>query len=68
MEDNKPLLKVTKGNPSEAEVAALTMLFASLSVPAPEKPKPTNRWGSISERLQRPTMYNPNAFHNVSFY
>lgn len=68
MEDNKPLLTVTKGNPSPAEVAALSTLFASLSAPEPERPKPTNRWGNVADRLQRPTMYNPNAFHNVSFY
>ncbi|AKK02472.1 acyl-CoA carboxylase subunit epsilon [Corynebacterium epidermidicanis] len=68
MEDKKPFLKVLKGNPTDAQVAALTVLFASMSGGEPEKPKPTNRWGSIAERLRRPTMYNPNAFHNVSFY
>lgn len=68
MEDKKPFIKVLKGNPTPAQVAALTLLFASMTNDEPAKPKPTNRWGNIADRLQRPTMYNPNAFHNVSFY
>ncbi|MEJ5928354.1 acyl-CoA carboxylase subunit epsilon [Corynebacterium sp. H128] len=69
MEDKKPFLTITKGNPDATQVAALTALFAGLSAaPAAEPTRDRNNWGCISERLQRPTTYNPNAFHNVSYF
>lgn len=68
-ETKKPFLTVTKGNPDDAQVAALVALFAGLSAGgAPEETPIRNNWGSLTERLQRPTTYNPNAFHNVSFF
>ena len=27
-----------------------------------------NMWGRPEDRLQRTTLYNPNAFRNVTFY
>lgn len=70
MEENKkPFLTITKGNPDDTQVAALVALFAGLSAGgAPEKKETPNNWGSLSERLQRPMTYNPNAFHNVTYF
>lgn len=69
MEDKKPFLTITKGNPDATQVAALTVLFAGLASAGAPKETPTrNNWGSLSERLQRPTTYNPNAFHNVTYF
>jgi len=71
MSEQKPFLRIIKGNPSDAEVATLTALFAPVpnnaaSATAPERER--NLWGNVSERLQRPMTYNPSAFRNVSFY
>ena len=71
MSEQKPFLRIIKGNPSDAGVATLTALFASMannaaSATAPERER--NLWGNVSERLQRPMTYNPSAFRNVSFY
>lgn len=68
-ETKKPFLTITKGNPDATQVAALTALFAGLAAAgAPEEKPDRNNWGSLSERLQRPTTYNPNAFHNVTYF
>ena len=71
MSDQKPFLRIIKGNPSDVEVATLTALFATMannadSAAAPERER--NLWGNVSERLHRPMIYNPSAFRNVSFY
>lgn len=71
MSDQKPFLRIIKGNPSDVEVATLTALFATMannaaSAVVPERER--NLWGNVSERLQRPMTYNPSAFRNVSFY
>ena len=71
MSDQKPFLRIIKGNPSDVEVATLTALFATMannaaSAAAPERER--NLWGNVSERLHRPKIYNPSAFRNVSFY
>lgn len=68
-ETKKPFLTITKGNPDDTQVAALTALFAGLAAAgAPEEKPDRNNWGSLSERLQRSRTYNPNAFHNVTYF
>lgn len=67
----KPFLQVLSGNPDDAQVAALTVLFAgmaSASASSEEAQQDRNQWGSLEERLQRPVSYNPNAFQNVNFF
>ncbi|ARU45625.1 acyl-CoA carboxylase subunit epsilon [Corynebacterium silvaticum] len=67
----KPFLTVVKGNPDNVQVAAITTVIASLAQDAEKaaaKDRDRNLWGSVEERLQRPTTYNPTAFRNVSFY
>ena len=67
----KPFLRIVKGSPSDAQVAALTTVFAGLAsaaAAAEKKEVDRNKWGNYAERLNRPTTYNPNAFRNVSFY
>lgn len=66
----QPILKVVSGNPTEEEVATLTVLFASMAAnaQAPERDRDRNLWGNIEERLRRPATFNPTAFQNVSFY
>lgn len=64
-----PLFQVLKGNPSDAEVAALTAVFAQLSAAAqPADAYERNLWGHPEGRLQTQTIFNPRAFHSVTFY
>lgn len=67
----KPLLSIVKGNPDDVQIATLTALFATMAnnaANAAEPERERNLWGSVEERLSRPTTFNPTAFRNVSFY
>ncbi|GAB3697854.1 acyl-CoA carboxylase subunit epsilon [Corynebacterium nasicanis] len=66
---DKPLFRVLKGNPDATELAALTAVLTALAKqrPAAESGE-RNLWGRPEDRLQRTTLYNPNAFRNVTFY
>nr|WP_290219480.1 acyl-CoA carboxylase subunit epsilon [Corynebacterium atrinae] len=65
----KPLFRVLKGNPDATELAALTAVIAGLAKRRPaEDSGERNLWGRPEDRLQRTTLYNPNAFRNVTFY
>jgi hypothetical protein len=54
--ENRPLLRVVRGNPSDAELAALTAVVAAASTAkAPEKPKRrTSWWGDHAASLSKP--------------
>jgi len=54
-DEKRPLLRVVRGNPSDAELAALTAVVAAASAAkAPEKPKPrTSWWGDQPASLRR---------------
>lgn len=69
----KPFFKIVSGNPSDQEVAALTMVIAGLAQSAAAQQlssasKDRNNWGNLDERLSRPTTFNPAAFQNVNFF
>ncbi len=66
----KPFLSVVKGNPTDAEVATLTVLFAGMAAgAADEGPKgPQNQWGRLEDRLQQPLSFSPGSFLNVQYY
>jgi hypothetical protein len=65
----KPLFRVLKGNPDATELAALTAVLTALAKKRPdEESGERNLWGRPEDRLQRTTLYNPNAFRNVTFY
>jgi hypothetical protein len=69
MSDATPLFTVLKGNPSDAEVAALTAVFTQLAAAAtPADAHERNLWGRPDDRLQTQTVFNPRAFHSVTFY
>jgi len=66
---DKPLFRVLKGNPDATELAALTAVLTALAKKRPEEESgERNMWGRPEDRLQRTTLYNPNAFRNVTFY
>lgn len=66
---DKPLFRVLKGNPDATELAALTAVLTALAKRRPDEDSgERNLWGRPEDRLQRHTLYNPNAFRNVNFY
>lgn len=67
---DKPLFRVLKGNPDATEIAALTAVITSLASRrrAENDSGERNMWGRPEDRLQRPTLYNPNAFRNVTYF
>lgn len=67
-----PLFRILKGNPSDEEVAALTTVIAQKMNEAKLRTKNNrsseqNLWGSLEDRLQRHTRFNPAAFSTVTF-
>ncbi|PYE14740.1 acyl-CoA carboxylase epsilon subunit-like protein [Williamsia limnetica] len=68
MEAAKPFLTVVKGNPSDAEIAALVGVFASAGgSDAPADTGPRNLWGTPSDRLRAATGLGPSVFPNLAF-
>lgn len=67
---DKPLFRVLKGNPDATELAALTAVITSLASKKRATPDSgeRNMWGRPEDRLQRPALYNPNAFRNVTYF
>lgn len=66
-----PAFKITKGNPTASEVAALTAVFAQLSAEARAKAADhgaeRNLWGRPM-RTGGQDIFNPSAFRNVRYY
>ncbi|PXW29987.1 UNVERIFIED_CONTAM: acyl-CoA carboxylase epsilon subunit-like protein [Williamsia faeni] len=61
-----PFLTVIKGNPSDAEVAALVGVIAAASGSgAPADPGPRELWGSHADRLRPAGGMAPSAFPNL---
>jgi hypothetical protein len=57
MEDamsDRPLLRIVRGNPSDAELAALTVVVATMSAPAAEPEPPRSLWADHAHRLRTP--------------
>ncbi|MGP6173807.1 acyl-CoA carboxylase subunit epsilon [Corynebacterium sp. A21] len=73
MSQQKPLFRIVKGNPDPTQIAALTTVLAGLAQQAAEQskadavPRERNRWGELDRRLHDNTIYNPNAFLNLTY-
>ncbi|MFJ6097124.1 acyl-CoA carboxylase subunit epsilon [Williamsia muralis] len=64
----RPFLRIVKGNPSDAEIAAVVGVFASAGGSGVEEdPGPRNLWGNPSDRLRAAGGLAPNAFPNLAF-
>ena len=60
----KPFLHVVRGEPDDAEVAALTIVLAGLAAaeqPAPA-PAPRSRWSDRAALVRRPLSSGPGAW------
>ncbi|GGB16626.1 acyl-CoA carboxylase subunit epsilon [Gordonia jinhuaensis] len=63
----QPLLRIVAGNPTDADVAVITALFASAGTASGERTHPgraRDQWGSPSDRLRRQGGFSPSCFVN----
>ncbi|MBM7770089.1 3-oxoacyl-ACP reductase-like protein [Actinokineospora baliensis] len=67
-EENRPLLRVVRGNPDPAELAALTVVLAAASGAPAEAPTPApSAWASPSALVRRPLNPGPGAWRTSGF-
>ncbi|MEU6643785.1 acyl-CoA carboxylase subunit epsilon [Saccharomonospora sp. NPDC046836] len=52
----RPVLRIVRGNPDDAEIAALTAVLAGLASPAPAPPGPRarSRWADRAALVRAP--------------
>ncbi|WP_026424579.1 acyl-CoA carboxylase subunit epsilon [Actinokineospora inagensis] len=63
-EESRPLLRVVRGTPDDAELAALTTVIAAVaSTPAnTAQPAPPSTWSNRSAAVRRPLPHGPGAW------
>jgi hypothetical protein len=62
--EEKPVLRVVRGNPTPEELAAVVAVLATTTTsaePAPPSRKPS-RWADPANRLRRPLQPGPDAW------
>jgi hypothetical protein len=57
-----PLLSIVRGQPTDAEVVALTLVLAAAGGGEPPAPRRRERWGDPAELLRRPLHPGPGAW------
>ncbi|HWE90562.1 MAG TPA: acyl-CoA carboxylase subunit epsilon [Pseudonocardiaceae bacterium] len=65
VQPSRPLLRVVRGTPDEAELAALTAVVASISVRSTEQsaPEPApSAWADRESLARRPLAHGPGAW------
>jgi hypothetical protein len=63
--DERPFLRVVKGDATPEEVAALVAVIAALgSGPAGEKPKPRSTWADPAHRMRTTLPHGPGAWRS----
>ncbi|GGU64872.1 acyl-CoA carboxylase subunit epsilon [Lentzea flava] len=68
--DQKPLLRVVKGDPDDYQLAALTAVIAGLAAAAPsseDKPAARSEWANPARRMRRPLQHGPGAWRASGF-
>ncbi|RZS33859.1 acyl-CoA carboxylase epsilon subunit-like protein [Herbihabitans rhizosphaerae] len=60
----RPLLRVVRGTPDDAELAALTAVVAGIAASGPAEPeeKPRSTWSDRAAHLRRPQQHGPGAW------
>jgi hypothetical protein len=68
-EERRAAFRVVRGEPSDAELAALAVVLAAVAVPppAPAAPTATNRWSDPTARLRRPLHPGPDAWRTSTW-
>jgi hypothetical protein len=63
-EQATPLLRVVKGEPTPAELAALTVVVAALSQRRPRRrPTPVGAWASRADAVRPALQVGPGGWH-----
>lgn len=57
-----PLLRVVRGEPTDAEVVALMLVLAAVGGDQPPAPRRRERWGDPAELLRQPLHPGPGAW------
>jgi hypothetical protein len=65
-EASRPVLRIVSGNPSDAELAAVTSVLAAVAsaARAGAAASGTSAWSDLSLRLRRPLPAGPGAWQN----
>lgn len=68
-EERRALFRVVRGEPDDAEAAALTVVLAALSAatPAPTTAKPPSRWTDRATHLRHALPVGPNAWRTSTW-
>ena len=61
-EERRALFRVVRGEPDDAEVAALTVVLAALAADAPAPAKAASPWTDRAAHLRRPLAVGPDAW------
>lgn len=64
-EERRALFRIVRGEPTDAEIAALTVVLAAVAAadrPAPDAPRPADRWSDPAARLRVPLHPGPGAW------
>lgn len=63
-------IRVVKGNPSEEDIVALTMVLTDLqaAAKASNDTGERNLWGTPNTLYHPRTIFNPGAFSNATYY
>ena len=67
MSEERPdvqMLQITRGEPSDEELAALIAVLAALRNPATEPPAPRSAWADPAYRLRTALRPNPGAWRS----
>jgi hypothetical protein len=61
---SRPLLRIVRGEPDDAELAALTAVVLSVAAAAAATPEPASRsrWADRAALVRRPTASGPGAW------
>jgi Acyl-CoA carboxylase epsilon subunit len=65
----QPFLQVVSGDPTPAELAAVTVLLTALTRAGgeSEQPRPAGGWSDLSLRIGRPPAPGPGAWRNSTW-
>jgi Acyl-CoA carboxylase epsilon subunit len=67
-EERRALFRVVRGTPTDAELAALTVVLAAVASPPPaEPPPPRSVWSDPAARLRRPLPVGPDAWRTSAW-
>lgn len=63
-EERRALFRVVRGEPTDAEIAALTVVLAAAAAARPSPPAPAmrNRWSDPAARFRMPLQPGPDAW------